>query len=268
MAAKKKVDGRTKEGRALKARRAASLKDDPKPKGRRVPNAKRGGRPVGGRLPKLGDVVRILRGGEKHALGTIGNEDGKHWIVFEDRSNVGIRVRKSSVRLATLDERHIHARKLVAIDVALTTFQNGDYERDDVPTDDTEEVVWDDGAFPASVAAEWGLTKDENIEVAKLLVEAHGKHEGKPYSGEVTFRLSTGKQISLNHEADTPDDEAGFHFSYKPLSVVDVGHESEQTKLLEEEEDEDEGDDEPATFALPNVVDGRDTSAAQSLLGD
>jgi hypothetical protein len=266
MAAKKKVDGRTKEARALKARRKASLKDDPKPK--------RGGRPVGGRLPKLGDVVRITKGAEKHALGTIGNEDGKHWIVFEDRSNVGIRVRKTSVRLATLDERHIHNRKLVAIDVALTTFQNGDYERDDVPKqDEAEEVVWDDGAFPASVAAEWGLTKAENVEVAKLLVEAHGKHGGQPYSGEVTFRLATGKQISLNHEADTPDDEAGFHFSYKPLAVVEVGggksaddgDEYDIEPLDDEENDEDEGEQ----LALPlNIVDGRDTAAAQSLLGD
>jgi hypothetical protein len=260
MAAKKKVDGRTKEARALKARRKASLKDDPKPK--------RGGRPVGGRLPKLGDVVRITKGAEKHALGTIGNEDGKHWIVFEDRSNVGIRVRKTSVRLATLDERHIHNRKLVAIDVALTTFQNGDYERDDVPKQDeaeeVEDLEWENGVLPPSIAAEWGLTPGENKELCSLLVAEHEKHGGEAYDVEPSFTLSTGKLVAfkMSAEAGGPESTA---FAYAPLSVVAVGGGESD---VEEEEDED-GEDEGEQLTLPlNIVDGRDTAAAQSLLGD
>ena len=216
-------------------------------------------------------MVRITKGAEKHALGTIGNEDGKHWIVFEDRSNVGIRVRKTSVRLATLDERHIHNRKLVAIDVALTTFQNGDYERDDTPKqDDVEEVVWEKGAFPETIAAEWGLTGEDNEEVAKHLVDAHKLNGGRPYEVEVSFTLASGKVIALSLSSDEDGDEATTSFTYKPLSVVAVGGGESDVDVEDDDESADESDeDETEQLALPlNIVDGRDTAAAQSLLGD
>ena len=274
MAAKKKVDGRTKEGRALKAR-AEKRAAKKSARGCTYPNKAKLGRPVGGRTVRIGDVVRVTKGTEKNALGHIGNEDGAHWIVFEDRSHLGLRIRKNSVRLATKDEKALHLRKLVAIDVAIETFKAGKYE-DDAPEqfeeDDEIEMRWGEGAFPEAIAEEWGLTKAENREIADILVAVHQDYNGEAYTEEKTVTLSTGKQFSWEQSAgeDAVNPGKEWSFAYKPLAVVDVGGGGSDVNDEDDEDENEEADEkaEAGDFSLEKlgVTDATQTDAVQSAL--